>query len=155
MITRAISQPSPYLLSAFSVPDSLLATGGRDADFLPSSNSFAQETETQTSTLWENGCPARAAGAQQCAFRKAAEREGELPATWKMRKNLPRGPAAVRKVRKEVTTPAMYVKALSITPGTQQIISTSCHRPLEKMLSRIQEEIKILLPGGKLEELKF
>ena len=49
----------------------------------------------------------------------------------------------------------MYVKALSITPGTQQIISTSCPRPLEKMLSRIQEEIKILLPGGKLEDLKF
>ena len=68
---------------------------------------------------------------------------------------MPRGPAAVRKVQKEVTTPAMYVKALSITPGTQQIISTSCHRPLEKMLSRIQEEIKILLPGGKLEDLKF
>lgn len=48
MSTRAISQLSPYLLSALSVPDSLLATGDRDTDSPPASHSFAQETDMQT-----------------------------------------------------------------------------------------------------------
>lgn len=48
MITWAISQLSAYLVNAFSVPDSSLATGVR-TDFLSSFNSFVQETDMQTS----------------------------------------------------------------------------------------------------------